>query len=247
MKAVDLIYAMNCVGSDLIEEAAEGAVAIFREDRRRAAALFRGQVRQLPDSHGVQAAAQEQAVAPSGAAPGPGCEDLRLQLADPVLLALQQLVHFGGSLPRLQELRGEGGADQLVLLMALRQEIQAPSAAEHLDAAAAAEPDAGEELDQADLAGALHMDAAAGAGIKAGHLDDPHGPGQGPLGPVGHIGPVLGAGGPDRQWALRSVPMSRLMEMTVRSGLVTAWRLATWPTKDLIDSLIGTQSLPLNL
>ena len=94
---------------------AEGAVGIFGEDRRRAAAAFRGQVRQLPDSHGVQLAAQEQTVAPSGAAPGPGCEDLRLQLADPVLLALQQLVHFGGSLARLQELCGEGGADQLVL------------------------------------------------------------------------------------------------------------------------------------
>ena len=29
---------------------------------------------------------------------------------------------------------------------------------------------------------------------------------------------------------LRLVPMSRLMEAMVRSGLVMAWRFATWPT-----------------
>ena len=199
--------AIQCSGQLLVEAAqvavfadqavAEAAVCRFREHRRGAAAALCHQIRQLPHAHAVEIFPDQQHVAPALAAVGHGPEDLLLQLGDAPLLALQQLVHLSGGLAGLQDLCGESAADLSVLLMAPGQEIEGPLAAEHLDPDALAEFHQGEELDEADLAGARHMETAAGAAVYARDLNDPHGPGQGALGPVEDIRQLLGAGGPD--------------------------------------------------
>ncbi len=172
---------------------------IAGEHRRDAAAAVRRQIRQLPDTHAVQVLPDQQHIAPAPAFLRQRRHALALQAGDGVLVLLQQPIHPPGRLAGLHQLCGECGADQLVLLMAAAEEIQGPLTADHLDPHTGAEPDAAEQLDQADLAGALHMDAAAGAGIVSGNLHDPHRPGQRPLGAVENIRQFLGRRRPDLQ------------------------------------------------